>query len=198
MYQKYDNKFQKMVYTLYPGEYYFSNEDVLMYTVLGSCISVCLHDAKNNVGGMNHFMLSGFSNLTQGFHTPDAQNTRYGMAAMEMIINGMMKLGGDRKNFRAKVFGGSNMIKLATGVSGIADGNIEFAKWFLTSERIPVDSVDVGGDRARKVYFNPFDGKAFLKHIEPTLTDLSAEIAYEKKTLSQRPDKEDAGDIELF
>jgi chemotaxis protein CheD len=199
MYQKYDQKLEKMIYTIYPGEYHYTGEDVLIYTVLGSCISVCLYDSKSRMGGMNHFMLSGFSDLNQfsdsqlGF-----QNTRYGMAAMEMLINSLMKKGGNRKNFRAKVFGGSNMIKLSPGASSIADGNIQFAKWFLSSEEIPVDSIDVGGDRARKVYFNPFDGKAFVKHIMPTTSELSAELAYERQALSSKKAEKKEGDIEFF
>ena len=40
-----------------PGEYYVTQEDELITTVLGSCISACIRDKESGMGGMNHFML---------------------------------------------------------------------------------------------------------------------------------------------
>ena len=42
-----------------PGEYFATTRDLVVVTVLGSCVSVCLRDRRSGIGGMNHFMLPG-------------------------------------------------------------------------------------------------------------------------------------------
>ena len=52
-----DHHFQYDAVKVLPGEYFVSTEDILITTVLGSCIAACIWDAKARAGGMNHFML---------------------------------------------------------------------------------------------------------------------------------------------
>ena len=77
-----------------PGEYYVTRQDEIITTVLGSCISVCIRDPLSGVGGMNHFMLPGDTkkNLSQ-WGNGDCLETRYGIAAMESLINDVLKQG---------------------------------------------------------------------------------------------------------
>ncbi len=53
----YDPYFACDAVKLLPGEYFASGEDLVIVTVLGSCVSVCLRDPLNGIAGMNHFML---------------------------------------------------------------------------------------------------------------------------------------------
>ena len=53
----FDHHFQYNAVKVLPGEYYVSHEDLVIMTVLGSCIAACLWDSRMRVGGMNHFML---------------------------------------------------------------------------------------------------------------------------------------------
>ena len=122
-------------------------------TVLGSCIAVCLHDAEVHVGGMNHFLL-GEPQHDQ--HLRDGDLQRYGVHAMELLINAMMKAGAARNRLRANLYGGANII---AGLGGIGSANAAFAKRFLTTEAIVIGQVDMGGTLARKLEFRPFDGK---------------------------------------
>ena len=52
-----DHHFQYDAVKVLPGEYFVSSEDLVIMTVLGSCIAACIWDGKMRIGGMNHFML---------------------------------------------------------------------------------------------------------------------------------------------
>ncbi len=42
------------------GEYHTTNDpEVVLTTILGSCVAACLHDPVARLGGMNHFLLPG-------------------------------------------------------------------------------------------------------------------------------------------
>ena len=114
-----------------------------------SCIAACLWDSRAGVGGMNHFMLpEGDSSDASG---------RYGSYAMELLINAMMQKGAIRSRLRAHIYGGANII---AGLGGIGHDNAVFARRFVETEGIAIGHVDVGGTRARKIEFMPYEGKA--------------------------------------
>lgn len=137
--------------TVIQGEYAVSAEaDVVMSTVLGSCVAVCLFDPIAGVGGMNHFLLAGYGNA----HSNDM---KYGINAMELLINKVLQAGGDRRRLQAKLFGGARMTDHSNDIGGT---NAQFAMDFLTREGIPCISKSLGGDKARRVQFNPHTGAA--------------------------------------
>lgn len=127
---------------------------IILSTLLGSCIAVCLHDATAKVGGMNHFLL-GEPDANHNIRTEDMQ--RYGIHAMELLINAMMKHGAARHRLRAHIYGGATMV---AGLGGIGEANGAFARRFMETEGIAVGHADVGGTRARKVEFLAYDGKS--------------------------------------
>ncbi len=122
--------------------------EIVMSTILGSCVAVCLFDPDAKVGGMNHYLLA------EG-HGSDS--VRYGVNAMELLINGMLKKGADRSRLRAKVFGGGRMMQ---GMFDIGADNAAFAREFLGREGIPIDGESLGGDRGRRIRFWPTSGRA--------------------------------------
>jgi chemotaxis protein CheD len=134
-----------------------SAKPLVIRTVLGSCIAVCLFDACSGVGGMNHFMLPGRSDA--------AACTRYGVNAMELLINECMKLGADRRSLTAKVFGGGHVLAVSDAVKSVPQRNIAFVREFLERERIPVTASDLGGNDARKIYFFTDTARTLLKRI---------------------------------
>jgi len=131
-------------------------------TILGSCVSACLYDPVTRVGGMNHFM------LPQG--TDDEMPTRYGIHAMEMLINALLKLGAHRENLVAKIFGASNVIANLGGVDGVAQRNANFVETFLADERIPVLARKLGGSLGLRVRFETATGRVFVRPIDPVQT----------------------------
>ncbi len=138
-------------HTVVQGDYRISGEiDLVLSTVLGSCVSVCLHDPHAQVGGMNHFLLPSRDGSNKN-------NIRYGAHAMELLINGLLKKGARRDRLQAKVFGGASM---AANLRDIGQSNAEFAKQFLDQEGLPIFSESLGGTMARRVKFWPYSGKA--------------------------------------
>jgi chemotaxis protein CheD len=142
------------------GEHAVSrDQNVVMTTLLGSCIAVCLHDPVAGVGGMNHFLLA---ETNDGVRFEDAA-MRYGAYAMEVLINDLMKMGASRDRLEAKIFGGAKMFE---ALNDVGVGNAAFAKRFLQDEGIPVTGVSVGGRRARRVEFWPVTGRARQREVE--------------------------------
>ena len=64
-----------------------TDPNVLLTTVLGSCVAVCLHDGNVGVGGMNHFLLADPAPLAE---EESHLLNRYGLHSMELLINGML------------------------------------------------------------------------------------------------------------
>ena len=107
----YDPQFIRQAVKILPGEYFATNKDTLMVTVLGSCVSACLIDTVNGIAGMNHFLLPSDKGLGEETYGSAA---RYGMYAMELLIDEMMRLGADKRQLQAKVFGGGNVLSNLT------------------------------------------------------------------------------------
>ncbi|MEJ2031909.1 MAG: chemotaxis protein CheD [Deltaproteobacteria bacterium] len=115
-------------------------------TLLGSCISACMYDPSTRIGGMNHFLLPGELD-GRGL------STRYGVNAMEILINEMMKLGANRKRLRAKVFGGANIFLANHSLMMVGKRNIKFIREFLETESIPIVSERLGGNDGLLVHY---------------------------------------------
>lgn len=140
--------------TLYvlQGEYRVSRDpDAVLSTILGSCVAVCLWDDKAGVGGMNHFL------LPFGPKASVAMPERYGVHAMETLINALLKEGARRAHLQAKLFGGA---RLSTTLSDIGQSNARFAREFLATEDLPCRAESLGGTSARRVLFRPATGQA--------------------------------------
>lgn len=146
---------------LEPGEYHATSTRELLYTLLGSCVSACIFDLENEIAGMNHFMLPGVLNPRNMLLNDIG---RYGMFAMELLIGEIIKQGGVRKNLKAKIFGGANVMKTSDNGS-IPQANIDFAKKYLELEGIPLLAECIGGDRGRKILSFPETGKVLVKYV---------------------------------
>lgn len=126
---------------------------VVISTLLGSCVAVCLQDPVARVGGMNHFLLS---EPAASAVVDAAQPQRYGIHAMELLINAMMQRGAVRGRLRAHLYGGANII---AGLGQIGSNNAAFARNFMETEGISIGRCELGGTRARKVEFMPYEGR---------------------------------------
>jgi chemotaxis protein CheD len=168
------------------GEYFVTDDpQAMLTTILGSCVAACVRDPVAGVGGMNHFLLPG---------TTSSEGVRYGVNAMELLINGLLQKGAKRDRMQAKIFGGGHVVR---GLSDIGKQNAAFAKRYFEDEGIAVVGESVGGPHARKLQYWPVEGRArqmFLPADEAPQVDLEL-----KRAPAQRPPAPaDDGDVELF
>ncbi|MEI7841813.1 MAG: chemoreceptor glutamine deamidase CheD [Gallionellaceae bacterium] len=188
----YDDTFDKEAIKLLPGEYYVTNRDMVLVTVLGSCVAACIRDRKSGIGGMNHFMLP--ENKTE-VASPVATAARYGAYAMEMMINQLLKNGAKRENLEAKLFGGGNVLRGFT-VTNVGERNVEFATAYLKNEKIRVVAQSILDIYPRKIYFFPATGKVMLRKLKHANNDTIIEREAEYGSRLKHADIE--GDIDLF
>ena len=183
----YDSALQTEAIRLLPADYVATDQPVALVTLLGSCVAACLYDATLAIGGMNHFMLPGDGN--------DSSCARYGMNAMELLINDLLKRGARRNRIQAKVFGGGNVLS-GFYSDPIGTRNARFVLEYLSAENIPVRAQDLGDVHARKVGFFPQTGRTLVKRLPSTRDDgiLDAERALYGR-LNRAPA---SGSVELF
>jgi len=188
----YDRVFNMQAVKLMPGEYYVTRRDMLLVTTLGSCVSACIRDRSNGIGGMNHFMLPDNAQEQGGW---GASSTRYGTYAMEVLINQLLKLGAKRENLEAKLFGGGSVIKNMKTIN-VGERNARFGLDYLETEGIPIISKDLLDIFPRKVYFFPDTGKVLVKKLRTQHNDTIANR--EREYNSRLMESSVEGEIELF
>lgn len=185
--------------TLDPGEFYASpDNDVILSTLLGSCVSTCLWDPVNHVFGMNHFLLAN-RRYAQQMPVIVSDAGRYGINAMEMLINAMLAKGANRRHFRAKAFGGGNVLKSVPGTDdffAVGDVNSRFIIEFLQNENIPLDSQHLGGNFGRVIHFDGHDFSVYMKRIEQSTVNkvVEEERQYFRKEIAEH-DREEAAKV---
>jgi chemotaxis protein CheD len=188
----YDRTFDCDAAKILPGEYYHTNKDMLIVTVLGSCVSACIRDRVSGLGGMNHFMLpDGGSDA----NSPVSASMRYGTYAMEVLINELLKSGARRENLEAKVFGGGAVLKGFTAIN-VGERNAAFVISYLKMEKIRVLAEDLNDIYPRKVYFFPRTGKVLVKKLMQTHNDTLAQR--ERDYASRLKVAPVGGEIDLF
>lgn len=166
------SKTKKYIKTILAGEYYVTNKKEIITTILGSCISVCLYDKINKVSGMNHFLLpinpsTSITNNEYTFNNSfyESDSLRYGAYSMELMMNDIIKKGGEKKFLQAKIFGGGNIISFSGTTETIGEKNITFILTYLRTEGIDIISKNVGGNIGRKIIYCTDTNAVFVKKI---------------------------------
>ncbi|MEJ2529055.1 MAG: chemoreceptor glutamine deamidase CheD [Gammaproteobacteria bacterium] len=177
-----------------PGEYYVTRNNEIITTVLGSCVSACMHDMVAGVGGMNHFMLP-VSNGQGWSGKGDLVSTanRYGNFAMEHMINEILKNGGRKRNIEVKIFGGGSIISTMTHIGEL---NIKFVRMYLENEGLRLVGEDVGDIYPRKVVYFPATGRVMVKKLKQLRNNVILERENQYRSDIER--KPLSGEIELF
>ncbi|MBB5019355.1 chemotaxis protein CheD [Chitinivorax tropicus] len=189
----FDKNFDCEAAKIMPGEYYVTGRNMVLVTVLGSCVSACIRDKQSGVGGMNHFMLPEGGAGDMG--NPLAASARYGSYAMEVLINQLLKLGAKRSHMEAKVFGGGNVLRGFT-VANVGERNARFVENYLGFEQIPIVAQDLLDVYPRKIYFFPTSGKVLVKKLKSVHNDTI--VAREREYGQRLQYSSVEGDVELF
>ena len=186
----YDRNFETQAAKILPGEYYVTAREMMIVTVLGSCVSACIRDPINKIGGMNHFMLPEHGGDPD---SPLSTSARYGAYAMEILINQLLKMGAYRPHLEAKLFGAGRVL---AGVTDIGKRNAHFAIEYLKREDIRVHSKDLGDIYPRKVYYFPQTGRVMVKSLRNLHNDT---VATRERSYAQKIDTAPVtGEVDLF
>jgi chemotaxis protein CheD len=182
----YDRNAGHTVVKVYSGGYHVSTSPhEMIMTVLGSCIAACIFDPRLGVGGMNHFLLPGDEKT-------DSNCARFGVNAMELLLNGLYKLGATKDTLQVKLFGGANV--LPNSSAAIGTKNIIFIRDFIKKEGLKVASEDLGGVESRRLNFFPSTGRVMLKKLQMAQEDqkvIKEELNYINSLKQPLPPKED-------
>jgi chemotaxis protein CheD len=186
----FDAKENITVVKIFSGDWYVSlGGGEMLATILGSCVSACIRDPVAGIGGMNHFLLPG----DEMAGSPMSEGARYGVFAMESLINGILKGGGQKSRLEVKVFGGGNVINNS---ARIGSKNAKFIRDFLQKENLRISSEDLEGDHPRRLHYYPDTGKVMMRLLRRKEdTVVVEEEARYKRSISSAPI---GGDIELF
>ncbi|MDP2868173.1 chemoreceptor glutamine deamidase CheD [Methyloversatilis sp.] len=185
----FDSKFSREAVKILPGEFFVTTRDMLLVTVLGSCVAACIRDPERGIGGMNHFM------LPDGGTGATSRSARYGGYAMELLVNELIKSGARRSALEAKVFGGGRVMASLSSAN-VGERNSSFVLDYLQQEGIPVIAQDLQEKHARKIYFFPRVGRVLVKKLARVNNDT---LARREREYQERLARTDAsGDIELF
>jgi len=144
---------------LHPGQIHVTTEPVIVATILGSCVSVCLWDPLARVAGVNHFLLP--STPLRG-----SEDMRFGNAAMEKLLDAMVQRGAVASRLLAKIFGGACVMQGFSGPrQAIGAQNVDIAREVLAQRGIRIAAEQTGGTRGRKLHFHTMNGSAYVKEI---------------------------------
>lgn len=191
-----DRRFPHEIATILPGEFFVSRGPMVVYTVLGSCISACIRDPLAGIGGMNHFMLP----VPREHQSGDAwggESTRYGSFAMEQLINGILSRGGAKQRLEIKLFGAG---KIYEGNIDVGARNTEWVLRYLHDEGLPIAKRDLGDVFPRKIYYFTDSGRVLMKKITriKNQTIIARESEYEYRLYQERNEPEQQNDVTLF
>jgi chemotaxis protein CheD len=164
------------------GEFQVSNDPrLVLTTLLGSCVAACIRDPEAGIGGMNHFLLPG---------DEDSHGKQYGVQAMELLVNGLLKKGARRDRLEAKLFGGAHLF---SGLTEVGSQNASFAQTFLKDEGIRFVGGSLQGNQGRRLQYWPVSGRA--RQILLAKSDTAVIAAERARNFSPASD---AGALELF
>lgn len=160
----YDPAFEGMVWRLRQGGCRLAWGEEVLTTLLGSCVAVCLRDPVLMLGGMVHFVLP--TPVLPGAGDPAGGGSAeygaypYGETAMALLRKRLIDHGAEAGRLEAKLFGGGEVVSVL-GPVGVR--NIECAEMFMRDYGVLVVASDLGGTLARRVYYQPSSGRAWVR-----------------------------------
>lgn len=145
-----DNHPAEMEYFLKPGYIIVYQIPAVVYIVLGSCVAVSLWDKELKIGGLCHYQ----------FPTPPKKTdptARFGSVAIPKLYRMLLEEGARAEYIEAQIFGGADQPG-----SDMGNQNVEKAREVLDRMDLRVVSMDVGGEKGRKVVYHVHTNQALI------------------------------------
>ena len=131
---------------------------ILITYALGSCIGLCFHDPRLQLGALLHVMLP--LNMEAGRKNP----LKYADTGIRETLRQMEAKGASRSRITVKIAGGAKMFDVKGGNLGnIGQRNVESVHTVLKQEGIRLLAEKVGGSVARTLLFDPVSGQGCIK-----------------------------------
>lgn len=130
-----------------------SANPVVLRTILGSCVGICIYDKKKKIGGLAHILLPCSNERLK----PE----KYADTGIPLLLQKLYKEGSRKEDLSAKIAGGASMFKFKASLTlaQIGERNIDMARKVLQENNIPITKEDIGGNAGRVIDFFLDDGR---------------------------------------
>ena len=150
------------------GQCIVTRNELMISTVLGSCVSATFFHRKTGFAGIFHAMLPQYP---QGGDTMGS--CKYVDFSIAQIHARAAKLGIAPRSVEVKLFGGGFTINserkhTVRDIVDVGKKNVEMAEKVLKQHRYVVSSEDVLGEHGRKLYFHTGTGEVWLRKLIPS------------------------------
>lgn len=164
-----------------------TDPELVITTMLGSCVAACMWDELAGIGGMNHFLLPGTDPNSRGA-------VQEGVHAMELLVNGLIQSGASRDRIKVKLLGGGKMFDSRIDIGA---KNAEFAMWFVRNEGFELVDCCLGGQRGRNIRFWPVGGRIQRRFMNDA--NIAKEETARATSRKRATNQEDhSGEVQLF
>jgi chemotaxis protein CheD len=172
--------------TVRTGYYQVCDDGAMtMVAKIGFGLTACFYDPFAGVGGMTYFLLPGTAS--------DDAACRFGVQRMELLINSVLRIGGQRDRLVVRLFGGAKYER--DGID-YGDENAKFAETFVDAEGMTQASGLLRPKNPIWLEFRPTIGKSKTVPLPDEATEI---FDMELMAMSRpAPVDEDEGDLELF
>lgn len=142
-----------------PGQIHVGDASVVVSTVVGSCVAVCMRDTTGTVGGMAHFLLPHGSERS-------ATRLRFADQAIPELIDRLRKMAGGAAHFETKIVGGACVVESFNGPRRrLGESNIEAARGCLAKAGCEIEVEVTGGNVGRKVIYEVRNGSLWVQEL---------------------------------
>jgi chemotaxis protein CheD len=156
---------------LKPGEIVFSDQPMVVTTLLGSCVAVTMFGPRLRFGAICHALLPS-CRKEQPCNHGHSEAGKYVECAVRLMLEELRARGIARSEVEAKLFGGSDMFDTADGSRlSVGSQNMEMARRVLEGASLRLVTEDMGGPRGRKIIFHTHTGEVFLKRLRKSETE---------------------------
>ena len=154
---------------LKPADFCITSEQLVIKTVLGSCLTITMFSRKVGVAAACHALLPS---CRDGSCPPETCTNKYRF--VECVIPEMLRqfeqLGASPDDMEIKMFGGADMIMFRKGShtwdnQRVGRKNILMAREVAAHYNLKLNNADVGGTLGRTIHFDTETGEVRLKRL---------------------------------